>query len=273
MTAVLYGEARVATRERHERPGITVAAPFVGGVLVQHGCRQRAKRLGGGRDQELLAVHEVMIRRGLADADGARDAAQRDAVRARLLGELDRRAHQRRAQIAVVVGGTLRQSRQAVDILTTLGYEVQWRFVMSAELVFQICTFGAVPAWLMLLLAPRWRLTDLVVQRVWIPAMLALFYLWAQAADPIAPPAEAGFHSLAAITALFSSPHALLAGWIHFIALDLFAGAWMVRDAQRLKLGHGWVAPCLVVTFALAPVGLLAWFTIRAIKRRDVAFG
>lgn len=142
---------------------------------------------------------------------------------------------------------------------------------MTPELVFQVCTFGVVPAWLLLLFLPRWRITELVVQRVWVPALLAVFYLWAQAADPLPEPEGAGFHSLAAITALFSTPHALLAGWIHFIALDLLAGAWMVRDARRLQIGHGWVAPCLVVTFALAPIGLLLWFAIRAIKRREVA--
>lgn len=142
---------------------------------------------------------------------------------------------------------------------------------MTPELVFQVCTYGVLPAWLMLLLAPRWRATELVVQRVWVPSMLALFYLWAQAADPSEPPDGAGFHSLAAITALFSTPHALLAAWIHFIALDLLAGAWIARDATRLHIGHRWTAPALVLTFALAPVGLLLWFAVRAIKRGEVA--
>jgi hypothetical protein len=142
---------------------------------------------------------------------------------------------------------------------------------MTPELVFQVCTFGVVPAWLLLLVLPRWRFTELVVQRVWLPAIFAIFYLWAQGADPVPEPEGAGFHSLAAITALFSTPHALLAAWIHFIALDLLAGAWMVRDAQRLEIGRRWVAPCLVVTFALAPVGLLLWFAIRGIKRGEVA--
>ncbi len=142
---------------------------------------------------------------------------------------------------------------------------------MTPDLVFQIATFGVIPAWLLLLVVPRWRFTTAIVQRVWVPGLVALFYMWAQGADPMPEPEGAGFHSLAAITALFSTPHAMLAAWLHFIALDLFAGAWIVRDAQRLGIRHAWVAPCLVVTFALAPVGLLLWFIVRGALRRDFA--
>lgn len=142
---------------------------------------------------------------------------------------------------------------------------------MTPELVFTVCTVGVIPAWLLLLLAPGAQVTERVVQRVWIPALFALFYLWAQGADPAPPPEGAGFHSLQAVTLLFRTPFAMLAAWIHFIVLDLLAGAWMVRDARRLGVAHRWVAPCLVVTFALAPVGLLAWFVIRGVKRRETA--
>jgi len=46
-----------------------------------------------------------------------------------------------------------------------------------------------------------------------------------------------------------------------------------VRDAQRLGIRHAFAAPCLVVTFALAPIGLLLWFGVRAGLRREVALG
>ena len=45
--------------------------------------------------------------------------------------------------------------------------------------------------------------------------------------------AEGGFGSLADVATLFGKPELLLAGWIHYLAFDLFIGAWEVRDAQR----------------------------------------
>ena len=47
--------------------------------------------------------------------------------------------------------------------------------------------------------------------------------------------AEGGFGSLADVATLFQKQELLLAGWIHYLAFDLFIGAWEVRDcaAQR----------------------------------------
>jgi ABA4-like protein len=35
------------------------------------------------------------------------------------------------------------------------------------------------------------------------------------------------------VSALFENPWALLAGWTHYLAFDLFIGGWEIRDAQR----------------------------------------
>jgi SNF family Na+-dependent transporter len=60
----------------------------------------------------------------------------------------------------------------------------------------------------------------------------------------------------------------VLLGWVHFLAFDLFIGAWMVRDARRLKILHLAVIPCLLVTFLLGPVGLLTYLVLRTGLRR-----
>jgi hypothetical protein len=80
--------------------------------------------------------------------------------------------------------------------------------------------------------------------------------------------AEGGFGSLADVTALFQKQELLLAGWIHYLAFDLFIGAWETRDAQRNGLPHLVVIPCLIMTFMLGPIGLLFYFAIRTAKTR-----
>jgi hypothetical protein len=63
----------------------------------------------------------------------------------------------------------------------------------------------------------------------------------------------------------------LLAGWIHYLAFDLFIGSWEVRDAQRLGLNHLLVIPCLALTFLFGPIGLMLYFLIRlAAKKQTV---
>ena len=79
---------------------------------------------------------------------------------------------------------------------------------------------------------------------------------------------QGDFNSLAGVAQLFQNPKALLAGWIHYLAFDLFIGSWEVRDAGRAGLHHLLVVPCLVLTFLFGPVGLLLYFALRAALRR-----
>jgi hypothetical protein len=74
---------------------------------------------------------------------------------------------------------------------------------------------------------------------------------------------DGGFGSLAEVTRLFANPAMLLAGWLHYLAFDLFLGAWEVRDAQRHGVPHLLVVPCLLLTFLLGPIGLLSYMVIR----------
>ena len=45
--------------------------------------------------------------------------------------------------------------------------------------------------------------------------------------------------------ALFTQDRAVLAGWVHYLAFDLFIGCWMVMDAAERGIKHLLVVPCL----------------------------
>jgi hypothetical protein len=69
------------------------------------------------------------------------------------------------------------------------------------------------------------------------------------------------------VRALFAVDHALTAGWIHYLAFDLFVGTWIARRAGELGLPHLAVVPLLALTFLFGPAGLLAFFVLRAVMR------
>ena len=138
----------------------------------------------------------------------------------------------------------------------------------SPEAVFSMASAAVLPGWLLLVLAPRWRWTARQVSVVLIPGLLAVLYAAIIAARWGG--AEGGFSSLADVQKLFADPWILLAGWIHYLVFDLFIGAWEVRDAQRLRVPHLLVVPCLVLTFLFGPVGLLLSGIVRAVRTRRV---
>jgi len=138
---------------------------------------------------------------------------------------------------------------------------------MTAEQLFSILNSMAVAAWLPLVFLPRVRWSTTVVPMV-MPVLLAIIYLALLIVT--LPWSEGGFSSLAGVRALFDNPWALLAGWTHYLAFDLFIGGWEVRDAQRRGIPHLLVIPALVLTFLFGPVGLLLYLAIRSFAaRRD----
>jgi hypothetical protein len=135
---------------------------------------------------------------------------------------------------------------------------------MAAEQLFAICNSIVLPGWLLLVVAPRWRWTQRIAALA-LPLALAAVYLTLVVLH--FRESGGGFSSLAQVSKLFENPYLLLAGWIHYLAFDLFTGSWMVRDSERLRIAHAYVVPCLLLTFLFGPVGLLTWFLIRTSLR------
>jgi hypothetical protein len=136
--------------------------------------------------------------------------------------------------------------------------------------LFSLAGFAAMAGWLALVLAPlRPRLAQAVAAFI-VPAVIGLAYagltarFWGEA--------PGGFSSLDEVSALFGHRGILLAGWLHYLAFDLFVGAWEVREAGRVGLPHWMILPALALTFLFGPLGLLVFLALRAARlRRPVA--
>lgn len=136
---------------------------------------------------------------------------------------------------------------------------------MSPDTMFQFANPLAMLGWIILALAPlapKWadRIGGFI-----IPTLLSLLYAgvilgyWWQG--------QGGFDSLANVMLLLSNPWMALAGWVHFLAFDLFIGGWIIRQARADGVTHLLVLPCLVLTFLFGPIGLILFLCILAARR------
>ncbi|MGD1894670.1 MAG: ABA4-like family protein [Cyclobacteriaceae bacterium] len=139
---------------------------------------------------------------------------------------------------------------------------------MQPESVFSIANSFPLLGWLLLIVVPRWKYT-LTLVRLVVVLLLALLYT--TIAISSFGESEGGFGSLAEIGQLFENPWSLLAGWVHYLAFDLFIGSWEVENAQKLGVSHWLVIPCLGLTLFLGPVGLLLYFIFRTITTKKLA--
>lgn len=127
--------------------------------------------------------------------------------------------------------------------------------------IFQAGSSLAVLGWMSLVFVPRWRGVANAVTLT-IVALLAVSYLaligvwWSRAAG--------GFGSAADVALLFQSKGALVAGWLHYLAFDLFVGRYIVAGAAKAGMRHWSIVPALVLTFLFGPIGLLLFWAQRA---------
>ncbi len=104
---------------------------------------------------------------------------------------------------------------------------------------------------------PIWRATALI-----IPSILAVAYILLIAEGFVAA-ADGGFGSIAEVRALFANDAALAAGWLHYLAFDLFVGTWIARRGLAEGVPALLLIPCFAFTFLFGPAGLLLFLALR----------
>lgn len=143
---------------------------------------------------------------------------------------------------------------------------------MDAASLFDLANAGALIGWLMLAFAPikrSWLVPGARVVGVLLAVLYSGLLIGAVAGGGMG---EGDFTSLAGVTALFARPEGVLVGWVHYLAFDLWVGAWAVEDAHRRGLKHAFVLPCLVFVFLAGPLGLLLYLAARTGLARDKTF-
>ncbi len=81
--------------------------------------------------------------------------------------------------------------------------------------------------------------------------------------------ADGGFDTLENVQKLFTSPWAALAGWVHYLAFDLFMGARIAKGMAEQGLPRWPLVVLLPLTFMFGPAGYLAFEIIKAVSIRQ----
>jgi hypothetical protein len=133
----------------------------------------------------------------------------------------------------------------------------------GSDLIFSLASGLAMLSWLALAASPpraRWTPRVRFLAGRVVPLIFAVVYVALFAATGMG---DGGYDSLAAVRRLFAVPELLAAGWLHYLAFDLFVGAWIAERAGMLGVPHLVVLPLLALTFLFGPAGLLAFAVLR----------
>ena len=138
---------------------------------------------------------------------------------------------------------------------------------MSPEALFSLANAVALVGWLVLAVAPLRRPLAIAVART-IGVVLAIAYSALLIRSLTGGGFEGDLTTLAGLTAAFSRPEAVLVGWVHYLAFDLWVGAWATEDAPKRSVPHWALIPCLFFILMAGPFGLLLYLGARTILGR-----
>ncbi len=140
------------------------------------------------------------------------------------------------------------------------------------QTLFDLTNVIALVGWAMLILLPR---REGVIHAILYGAigilcacyLVMLVALITNLVDPIpaagAPPQPDFEYSVQGLMAMFRSQGGIVVGWTHYLALDMLAGLWIARDADKQGASRLLQVPYLLATFMAGPAGLFAWLVTR----------
>jgi hypothetical protein len=65
------------------------------------------------------------------------------------------------------------------------------------------------------------------------------------------------------LSRLFEDDLYIMIFWSHFIAINLFLGGWIVKDADKFYINKILLAVPLITTYLIGPIGLFIYWIIR----------
>jgi hypothetical protein len=146
---------------------------------------------------------------------------------------------------------------------------------LSLNNIYLISNWGVIPFWLLLIVSPNHGVTNFFVQSIIAPLLLAVTYAYIGyiifLEGKILDSFEL-YRGLDGLYSMFADETFLLIFWIHFLAISLFLGAWIARDAQKYIVPRFFTIITLILTYFTGPVGLLIYWFIRIFYAKKINF-
>ena len=147
--------------------------------------------------------------------------------------------------------------------------------MLSYENIYLIANWGVIPFWLLLIILPNHGLTNFFVHSIVVPLLLASAYGFVAYnifLDGNILNSFQLYGGLNGLYSMFSEESFLLIFWLHFLALSLFLGSWILRDSQKYMVSKFLVIVSLILTYFTGPLGLIIYWFIRIFFSKKISF-
>ena len=147
--------------------------------------------------------------------------------------------------------------------------------LLTYENIYLIANWGVIPFWLLLIFLPNNQITNFFTQSIIPFLLLGVGYAYLSYKIYLENNIFDGFelyNGLDGLYSMFSNEVLLLVFWLHFLALSLFMGAWIVRDSKKYLVPRIVTISSLILTYFTGPVGLVIYWFFRIFFAKKISF-
>ena len=137
----------------------------------------------------------------------------------------------------------------------------------SIETLYMWINIGVLPLWFMLIFFPQSHISRIFVASIFPIFVLSGVYIFILYKSYLI---GYDFYSnftlylgLNQLSRLFEDDLYIMIFWSHFIAINLFLGGWIVKDAEKFYINKILLAVPLIITYLIGPIGLFIYWIIR----------
>ena len=137
----------------------------------------------------------------------------------------------------------------------------------TIEMIYMWLNIGVIPFWFILIFFPTSRICNFFVSSIFPLIVLSTLYSYLFYDFFIS-----GYNfldnfklylSLDNLIELFVDTSFLIIFWTHFLAINLFCGAWIVKDSQKFFISKTLIFLPLIITYFIGPLGVFIYWLIR----------
>ena len=138
---------------------------------------------------------------------------------------------------------------------------------LTIEMFYLWVNIGVLPFWMLIIFFPQSHLCKYLATSIFPIFLLSSAYIFILYKAYLGSFDFANNFSLylglSSVSELFRDDYYLLMFWTHFVAVNLFIGGWILKDAQKLYVNKILLAFPLIVTYLIGPIGIFIYWVIR----------
>ena len=144
----------------------------------------------------------------------------------------------------------------------------------TIEILYYWVNLGILPFWLILIFFPNSNLSRYFVTSIFPIFILAgayIFILYKSYLNSFDFMNNFSLYlGIDQLADLFKDKSYLMMFWIHFIAINLFTGGWIVKDSHKFSINKVFLAIPLLITYLIGPIGLLFYWFVRIFYAKNI---